>query len=418
MSTISVGEVEYRDANPYYRRVRNHTFLEHDDLLELSRRWRTSGDYEARNSIIVHNLRLVMRVAKSYERGGIDYDALVAAGNEGLIEAAEKFDPERGIRFNWFAPRWIRKHILLSIENRHVVSIPRAISWAHSKHGEPVISLGEPAHGPSSESTATVGDYIPDEGLSSPTTAIEAREALEASARNIRVILAAVNALPIEEWHKTVFKMYWGLEGHPQGLSFNQISKDRAFKVCSKRIQFLVKDIWKKLDEHGVNVTEEDLTAELRRVQKLEEFVGDKTDVTSPIEDLVLGEIAIEYQPAAEVDGDVPLLIIRPRVNLKGVKPGTATPDEIIRVVSQAYGTTPETILGDKMPRKMVWIRHVCAYIMRKKLKSSFADIGRALNYAEHSTACYGYKVIMKAVKRDESRKEEIQKIIPICGFV
>ncbi len=69
------------------------------------------GDLEARNRMIVSNLRLVVKIARRYLNRGLPLLDLVEEGNLGLIRAIQKFDPERGFRFSTYGTWWIRQNI-------------------------------------------------------------------------------------------------------------------------------------------------------------------------------------------------------------------------------------------------------------------------------------------------------------------
>ncbi len=83
----------------------------------LSRRVK-QGDFEARQKMIEHNLRLVVNIAKHYLNRGIPLLDLVEEGNLGLMHALDKFDPERGFRFSTYATWWIRQNIERAIMNQ------------------------------------------------------------------------------------------------------------------------------------------------------------------------------------------------------------------------------------------------------------------------------------------------------------
>lgn len=70
-----------------------------------------NGDFAARQSMIEHNLRLVVNIAKAYLGRGVPLADLIEEGNLGLMHAINKFEPERGFRFSTYATWWIRQSI-------------------------------------------------------------------------------------------------------------------------------------------------------------------------------------------------------------------------------------------------------------------------------------------------------------------
>jgi|DewCreStandDraft_1066081.scaffolds.fasta_scaffold01984_10 RNA polymerase primary sigma factor len=72
----------------------------------------------ARDKLILHNVRLVVSLARAYQGRGLPLGDLIQEGNLGLLQAAEHFDPERGFHFSTYAVWWIRQAILRALANK------------------------------------------------------------------------------------------------------------------------------------------------------------------------------------------------------------------------------------------------------------------------------------------------------------
>ncbi len=93
------------------------------------------GDHDARNTLIVHNLRLVVYIAKKFESTGIGIEDLISIGTIGLIKAVNTFVPSKKIKLATYASRCIENEILMFLRktspSRNDISIdePLNVDW-------------------------------------------------------------------------------------------------------------------------------------------------------------------------------------------------------------------------------------------------------------------------------------------------
>lgn len=73
------------------------------------------GDLEARNELIVHNLRLVVYIAKKFESTKINIEDLISIGSMGLIKGVQTFKIEKNIKLATYASRCIENEILMHL---------------------------------------------------------------------------------------------------------------------------------------------------------------------------------------------------------------------------------------------------------------------------------------------------------------
>lgn len=107
------------ELTPYLAMIANFEQLSDDDEIELAHRIKR-GDKKAKDALVNANLRAVVSIAKRYAYcgGSLTLCDLINEGNQGLIEAAETYDPTTGFKFLSYAVSYIRKYIILALKNK------------------------------------------------------------------------------------------------------------------------------------------------------------------------------------------------------------------------------------------------------------------------------------------------------------
>lgn len=120
VATASVRPEAVHSHDPtymYLREIGYSPLLSAEEEVKYGR-LALKGDAAARRTMIVSNLRLVVKIARRYYNRGMEFSDLIEEGNLGLLRAVEKFDPERGFRFSTYATWWIRQTIERAIMNQ------------------------------------------------------------------------------------------------------------------------------------------------------------------------------------------------------------------------------------------------------------------------------------------------------------
>ena len=100
--------------NSYLKDISKYKILEGPEIAKLVLEAH-EGNEKSKNKVVQSNLRFVVTIAKQFQHRGIPLMDLIAAGNEGLIKAVDKFDPERGVTFLSYAVWWIKQAIFKTI---------------------------------------------------------------------------------------------------------------------------------------------------------------------------------------------------------------------------------------------------------------------------------------------------------------
>lgn len=114
-------KINQNALSAYLREIRRYQLLTTSGERRLAVRTQ-KGEERAWHDLVQSNLRLVVKIAKKYRFGIASLEDLIEEGNIGLMEAARRFDPTRGVRFGSYASWWIRKYIRASVNRQRLQS--------------------------------------------------------------------------------------------------------------------------------------------------------------------------------------------------------------------------------------------------------------------------------------------------------
>ncbi|MGA8899360.1 RNA polymerase sigma factor RpoH [Bradyrhizobium sp.] len=95
----------------YYEEIRRFPMLDRQEEYMLAKRWREDGDRDAADKLVTSHLRLVAKVAQGYGGYGLPIADVISEGHVGLMQAVERFEPEKGFRITTYAVWWIKAAI-------------------------------------------------------------------------------------------------------------------------------------------------------------------------------------------------------------------------------------------------------------------------------------------------------------------
>ncbi len=156
-----------RSLELYLNEIKNYHPLDSKEEIELASRAK-KGDLKAIDTLITHNLRFVVAVAKKFQGQGIPFEDLINEGNLGLIKAVDRFDETRGFRFISYAVWWITQGIRQAIQKTgRVIRLPAHVRDSMGKLYRKSIELEqnierEPTSDELAEITKTSPNWIND----------------------------------------------------------------------------------------------------------------------------------------------------------------------------------------------------------------------------------------------------------------
>jgi RNA polymerase sigma-32 factor len=95
----------------YFEQIRRFPMLERQEEYMLAKRWRDHGDRDAAHKLVTSHLRLATKIARDYRGYDLPISEVISEGNIGLLQAVERFEPEKGFRLTTYATWWIKAAI-------------------------------------------------------------------------------------------------------------------------------------------------------------------------------------------------------------------------------------------------------------------------------------------------------------------
>lgn len=125
----------------YLIEIGQYPLLTAEEELDLAYQYR-DGNLEARQKLILSNLRLVVNIAKNYKNSHFSIADLVNEGNLGLITAVDKYNPDLGYRFSTCATPWIKQAISKAITDKgRNIRIPAHIYQLLAKYRKAIVDI-------------------------------------------------------------------------------------------------------------------------------------------------------------------------------------------------------------------------------------------------------------------------------------
>ena len=165
----------------YIQNVQKIPVLTAEQEYEYATKWVKEHDNLAAEKLVASHLRMVVSVAYDYKNYGIPVGDLIASGNMGLMQALQKFDPEKGFRFSTYAMFWVKAEIYETILNNW--SIVRIGTSANQKRvffnlARAKRALGIMDNNLSDEQTKQIAEYldVPEKDVARMATRVGARD--------------------------------------------------------------------------------------------------------------------------------------------------------------------------------------------------------------------------------------------------
>ena len=321
------GWVDYYDKDLlgiYMKSLRPYKRLTDGEVAALAEQSR-NGDTDARNKLVVHNLKLAVKMAFNQRwrirETSLTLLDLIQEGNVGLMTAAEEFDERRGNKFSTYAYWWVFHKMVRAVqEDGRLVRVPiHAQELWHKVQRTRAKFMRRFGHEPKLRSIAALvgvseevienalkdmrlvpghytalieldGDWdkppedqenrpfyeaIADTGELRPDQLIQAKEELQQACHRLRLVLGVAKFSSLTPRDIEMFVARYGLDGSFQVKTLEAVA-ERYKPMTRERVRQIVDlRVWPKLRELGVKQDDEWLREELQRIRLLEDLTGE-----------------------------------------------------------------------------------------------------------------------------------------------
>ena len=201
--------------------------LEGEKESEMIRRLGTEKDQEAKQTLIEHNLRLVVYIAKKFDNTGVGVEDLISIGTIGLIKAINTFNPAKKIKLATYASRCIENEILMYLRRNSKTRLE--------------VSIDEPLNVDWDGNELLLSDIL---GTDEDTIYKDLESEVER-----KLLIRALNKLSNRE--KLIVKMRFGLD-NPEGREKTQKEVADMLGISQSYISRLEKKIMQRLKREMV----------------------------------------------------------------------------------------------------------------------------------------------------------------------
>lgn len=418
----------------YMREVGRFPLLTREEMIEVSKKSFDEKDIEARNKLMVHNLRLVISVAKKYQNRGVSLPDLIQEGNLGLLKAAEKFNPHLGFAFGTYATWWIRQAITRAIDNQGSI-VRKPVHFLESRRepyrkivrlakelkrmptddeirertgykgglegalklmrNDDSISLFTPLNGDEPFSP-TFGDMLPDAEHRPVDLLMDVRVTFDLVSKDVRELTKSVQCLDVSEKQKEMFFRYYGLNGYAFGLTLQEVGDH--FGVTRERVRQVNAKIWELIEDNRIDFDDVILMKALYRLQRLESLVGEKANLIPADND---ESLLLETQGTTAVTE--PKAEITPRPQSIAPISVDAVTGMVLRLTEAETGVTESDMRGDCRVPKSVRARRIAMYLLYEDFNKPRSEIARIFGKANQTVVWIAHKDIQESRVTDPS---------------